>query len=88
LKIAKLNIELYYHHFSYLRLNNIRTIVKITTDIVFTKNKNPEYIKVYKPYKLAKPIRYIRKSPYVYATKVGKKIYVDIIRIKPKGINK
>ena len=52
----------------------------------FTENKEPTKTKVCEPYKLAKLLRYTRKTIIYRETKAGKKIHCDILRIKLSSI--
>ena len=52
----------------------------------FTENKEPEVTKVCNSCELAKPTRHTRKGTNKRETKVGMKLHIDVVRLKPKGI--
>ena len=52
----------------------------------FTENKEPEVTKVYNSYELVKLTRHTRKGTNKRETKVDMKLYIDVVRLKPKGI--
>ena len=86
LETAPPNIELYHRRFGYLRLDNVRATLKIITRIEFTENKEPEVTKVCNSCELAKLTRYTRKGTNKRETKVGMKLYINVVRLKLKGI--
>ena len=81
-----MNIELYYRWFGYLRLDNVRATLKIITRIEFIENKEPEVTKVCNSYELVKLTRHTRKGTNKRETKVGMKLYINVVRLKLKGI--
>jgi len=54
----------------------------------FVENREPDETKVCEPCELSKPLRSTRKGPNERALKVGDKIHIDVVRVKPKGINR